>query len=207
MKVAIHQPCYMPWLGYLRKMKEADLFVYIDKATYQKNDVINRNRILVAGEEHWLTVPVLIKGKSGQLIKDVRVDWGREWNLKHYRTLLYNYPKEMRSKKEILESFFLQNDELLINWCIRSIDFLRHVFRVRTPIMFESVLDTDGMATERLVNICKKLEATTYLSGPSGRDYINESKFGSVKVEYFDWIPKSRLSALHFYLKDELSFE
>jgi len=202
MRVAIHQPHYMPWFGYLRKIEEADVFVYLDNADYEKNGFQNRNRILIDGREHWLTVPVLTKGRLGQQIKDVKVNWDNAWNLKHYHTLLYNYPKEMKGKNAAMKAFFDWDSKLLIDWGIRSIDLLCCAYKINTKRVFESELGVNGAGTERLVNICRELGADTYLSGPTGREYMKEKAFGDIEIEYMDWKPDSRLSALHFYLRE-----
>jgi len=202
MRVAIHQPHYMPWLGYLRKMREADIFVYLDNALYTKN-VINRNKILINGKEHWLTIPVASTNRSTQSIKKIKVNWERRWNVKHFRILLSSYFESMHTKKKDIEKFYVAEHELLIDWDVRSIEFLCHAFGIKTPVLFESTLGINGKSTERLVNICHEVGANTYLSGPGGRKYIDEKEFGDIKVEYMDWKPKSHLSALHFYLIDE----
>lgn len=206
MKVAIHQPHYWPWLGYLKKMKEADIFVYLDETAYTKNNFINRNRIQINKKDHWLTIPVLTNGRTGQLIKDVEVNWDTDWIKKHFHSLLYNYAKSMRIPDNGLHNFFLSKPRyrLLIKWCIESVRFLRLAFKINPMIVFESTLSVEGRGTDRLVNICKTLNADTYLSGPSGKDYLDEAKFGDIKIEYMDWKPKSHLSALHFYLRNEL---
>lgn len=203
MRIAIHQPHYMPWLGYLRKIEEADVFTYLDKAAYEKNGFQNRNRILIDGREHWLTIPVLTKGKMGQSIRDVKVNWDNAWNLKQYHTLLYNYSKEMKSKNGAVKAFFDWDGKWLVDWCIRSIDFLCNAYKINTKRLFESELNVNGTGTERLVNICRQLGADTYLSGPTGREYMREKAFGDIDIEYMEWKPDSHLSALHFYLREE----
>ena len=138
MRVAIHQPHYMPWLGYLRKMRDADIFVYLDNALYTKS-VINRNRILINGKEHWLTVPIMNINRSTQPIKEIKVSWERKWNLKHLRILLSSYCEGIRTKKKEIEEFYLAEHELLIDWDVRSIELLRHAFGIKTPILFELI--------------------------------------------------------------------
>lgn len=205
MRVAIHQPHYWPWLGYLHKMMEADVFVYLDNAAYEKNGFQNRSRFLIDRKEHWLTVPVLTKGRSGQAIKDVEVNWDADWSKKHYHTLLYNYISMMKLSGNGLMDFFLSKPryKMLIKWCVESVRFLKIAYKINPMIIFESTLNVKGNGTERLVNICRELDADTYLSGPTGRTYLKEEMFGNIKVEYMDWKPKSNLSALHFYLKNE----
>ena len=205
MRVAIHQPHYWPWLGYLHKMKEADIFVYLDKAAYEKNGFQNRNRFLIDGKEHWLTVPVLTKGKMGQPIRDVEVNWDADWAKQHYHSLLYNYISTMKLKENGLMDFFLSKPryKLLITWCVESVRFLQIAYKIKPTVVFESALNVEGSGTERLVNICREVGADTYLSGPTGRAYLKEEMFGDIKVEYTDWKPDSHLSALHFYLRKE----
>lgn len=205
MRVAIHQPHYMPWLGYLRKMREADVFVYLDEAAYTKNGFINRNRIRIDGKDHWLTVPVLTKGRAGQAIKDVEVNRDADWPKKHYHTLLYNYGKKIKALENGLSIFFFWKPyHRLIEWCVASISLLRVVYGIETPLIFESDLGVNGVGANRLISICRILGADTYLSGPSARDYLDESKFGDIKIEYMDWKPPAYLSALHYYLMDEM---
>jgi len=204
MIVAIHQPHYMPWLGYLWKIKHSDVFVISDDLQYTKDSFINRNRIVVNNKPHWLTIPILIKGKSGQLIKDVRINWDRDWNRKHFYMIRYNYPNIDREKIEVLEKFFNYDlNDMLFNWCMRSMEFLCTEFGINTKFYFASELGITGTKTERLYNICKVLNADTYLSGQGGKNYMDESMFQDIKIEYRRWQPKSILSALHFYLKDE----
>lgn len=208
MIVAIHQPHYMPWLGYLRKMKDADLFVYLDKTDYTKNYFINRNKILINDEKRWLTVPVLTKGRIGQAIKDVEVNWNRptcEWNDRHCRTLLQNYSKCIRDKQEKIKEFYDFKGKLLIDWCIRSVELLRQAFGINTPIIFESDLDVSGVRTERLVNICRAVGADTYLSGTGAKKYIDIELFDNIDFKYLNWRPSSDLSALHYLLNEKIN--
>jgi len=85
MIVAIHQPQYLPWLGYFDKMNRADAFVLLDTVQFKKNEFQNRNQIKGPGGPQWLTVPVL--QKLGQDIKDVRINTTVTWRKKHLAAL------------------------------------------------------------------------------------------------------------------------
>src|SRR5881396_2679208 len=89
MRVAVHQPQFLPWLGYLDKIDQADLFVVLDTVQYKKNEWQNRNRIRTAQGWQWLTVPVL--QKFGQVISEVRINAGVDWQSKHLRALEMHY--------------------------------------------------------------------------------------------------------------------
>jgi len=215
MIVAIHQPHYMPWLGYLHKIKEADIFVYLDKVAYEKHGFQNRNRFVIDGKEQWLTVPVLTKGRTGQLIMDVKLNKSVYWIAKQHRTLLYNYREADENKKETLDKFFRFNSDGLVDWNARSIDLLCDAFGIETERILESALGIEvpyppaaktksEICTGRVIRICKELGADIYLSGASRKEYIDENLFGNIEFEYMNWIPKSCLSALHFYLRDDI---
>jgi len=205
----------MPWLGYLCKIKEADIFVYLDKVMYVRHGFQNRNRIIVNGEEHWLTIPVLTKGRhASQAIMDVEINGSIRWSKKHQRMLLHNYKKMGKNKKEKLDMFFNFDSNKLIDWNARSIDLLCDAFDIETERIFESALGIkepyaasaktkSEICTGRIIKICKELGADTYLSGASRKDYIDEKLFVDIRFEYMSWIPESCLSALHFYLNDE----
>ena len=214
MRVAIHQPHYWPWLGYLRKMKEADVFVYLDKVAYEKHGFQNRNRFMIDGKEHWLTVPVLTKGRSGQSIMDVEINKTTQWLKKHHRMLLFNYKKMDKNKKEILDTFFHFESEKLVDWNARSVDLLCDAFDIETKRIFESELNIkepyavsaktkSEICTGRIIKICKELGADIYLCGAMQKDYIDTKLFKDIAFEYMNWTPESTLSALHFYLEND----
>ncbi|MCK7503766.1 MAG: WbqC family protein [Desulfobacterales bacterium] len=81
MIVAIHQPQYLPWLGYFDKMLKADVFCYLDTVQYKKNEWQNRNRIKTAQGWQWLTVPVtlpLSRRRSARSASTTRTNWSAQ---------------------------------------------------------------------------------------------------------------------------------
>lgn len=215
MRLAIHQPHYMPWFGYLRKIQEADIFVYLDKVAYEKHGFQNRNRFVIDGREHWLTIPVLTKGRMGQPIMDVKVNKSIYWVAKHRRIFLHNYKEIDKNKTETLDNFFRFDSDRLVDWSVRSVDLLCDIFGINTERISESALGIEvpyppmaktksEICTGRIIRICKELGADIYLSGASRKDYIDEKLFGDIVFEYMEGLPESTLSAFHFYLKNEM---
>src|SRR5947209_586580 len=92
MKCAIMQPTYLPWAGYFHLISQVGMFVFLDDVQYEKNSWQNRNRILVNGQPHWLTVPVRRLGLE-QKINEVQIDDSSLWRKKHIRTLIETYAK------------------------------------------------------------------------------------------------------------------
>ena len=93
--LAVHQPHYLPWLGYLAKWAAADVFVFLDTVQYTKNGWQNRNRIKTADGLAWLTIPVCVKGHTslGTAIKDVPIDRVKPWRVKHLRSIEQSYAR------------------------------------------------------------------------------------------------------------------
>jgi len=177
MKVAIHQPQYMPWLGYFDKIDQADVFVLLDDVQYKKNEWQNRNRIRNAEGESWLTVPVF--HEFGQKINDVKIDNHHRWKEKHIKSIEMNYSKSPYFDAYI--SFFHESFEkeweYLADLNIHFIKFFTAVFGITSDIVNSSALKIETASTERLIDICRELEADTYLAGAGGSDYMDLDLF------------------------------
>ena len=92
MKIAIHQPQYLPWIGYFDKIDKADVFVLLDDVQYKKNEWQNRNRIRSSNGWQWITVPV--QHNFGEKIDQVKIDNNTHWREDHYKSLAINVLKE-----------------------------------------------------------------------------------------------------------------
>ena len=91
MRVTIHQPQFLPWLGYLDKIDQADMFIALDSVQFKKNEWQNRNRIRTADGCQWVTVPVL--HHFGQLVNDVRINQAVAWRSQHLRAIEMHYAR------------------------------------------------------------------------------------------------------------------
>ena len=82
--VTIHQPNYIPWLGFFHKLLISDTYVAFDDVQFEKNSYNNRNKIKTAQGECWLTIPAITKGKSKEtLINIAQIDNNQKWAKKH----------------------------------------------------------------------------------------------------------------------------
>ena len=77
MKVAISQPTYLPWIGYFDLIDQVDAFIFLDSVQFEKQSWQQRNRIKTPKGLQWLTVPVMFRGRFGQLIHQVEIRAGR----------------------------------------------------------------------------------------------------------------------------------
>lgn len=165
MIVAIHQPHYLPWLRYVDKIARSDVFVLLDDAQYTKNGWQNRNRIKSAQGWMYLTVPVM--DAFAKPISAVRVDAQQRWRDKHWNALCTNYARApyFRQFEDALRPLFAERWDGL---CDVSIAMLERILPLigRSPVLVRSSqLDVPGAGTERLVRICRRLGARTYLTG------------------------------------------
>lgn len=176
----ILQPNYIPWRGYFDLIHLADVFVFFDDVQYTDRDWRNRNIVRHESGPRWITVPVIKKGLRGQLIKDTRIDNSVSWSAKHWTLLTHCYAKAHYFKhyqSDFEELYGRRWDNL----CDLNIEFTTTICRLlsisRTRFVRSSSLRIEGKKSERLVNICKRLGITTYVSGPAGSNYIEEDLF------------------------------
>ncbi len=78
MIVSIHQPAYLPWLGYLDRIARSDLFIFLDNVQFERNSFTNRNQIKTANGPVWLTVPVLVQGHLTKKLTQIMIDERRD---------------------------------------------------------------------------------------------------------------------------------
>ena len=178
MIITIHQPEYLPYIAFFDRISKADVFVVLDNVQYQKNGFINRNKIKTSNTWQWLTVPVKQR-EALKSINKIEIDNQTDWKSKHWKALLYNYNKAPYFKKysDFFEKTYKQNWGLLVDLDIYLIKNIMDMLGLKKEIKISSLLNAKGKADDLLVNICKELEADTYLSGPGGRGYMDLEKF------------------------------
>jgi hypothetical protein len=192
-KTVIIQSNYIPWKGYFDLINSADEFVIYDDAQYTKNDWRNRNKIKTPQGTKWLSIPVETSGRltNARLIKETKIT-DKNWNKKHWTALLSNYSKAKYFKdyKETFEELYLNcNNEYLseINYCfIRAIN---DILNMKVKISLSSNYNLSGGQTEKLINICKNLNTSEYISGPAAKNYLDEDLFSQegIKLTWMDY--------------------
>ena len=182
--VSIHQPAYNPWLGYFDRIKKSDVFVFLDNVQFEKNSFINRNLIKTANGSVWLTVPVSLKGHTQSTIKDILIDNSRDWVRKHLHSVRASYSRVGSSvKSQRLERLYNTGFECLSELCYFQLLWWLNEFGIKTQVVRASDLQVSGKKSELILNICDYLGADFYLSGPHGKDYLDESSFKRKKIK------------------------
>jgi hypothetical protein len=179
MIIAIHQPQFLPWLGYFHKMSVSDGFCLLDTVQYKKNEWQNRNRIRTATGWQWLTVPVSFR--FPEMINEVRINNSVNWKRKHIQALSTNYRKAtffseiMPFLEEAYSKEWHSLSELNISVIIEMRNYLGLGDKEITVASQMGNLSEEP--TERLIDICKLMGADTYLSGPDGPNYMDMDAF------------------------------
>ncbi len=179
MILSVHQPQYIPWLGYFDKIAKSDAFVFLDEAQYKEREFHNRNKIRTDRGALWLTVPVISKGLGKQKISDVFIDHDIDWRKQHLESLKTYYGRAAYFKKYIrfFEDLYYWKWERLGKLNVLIARFMLKELGINTPLYFESELGTTATKTERIIELCLKMKADKYLFGSGGRDYLEEEKF------------------------------
>jgi hypothetical protein len=190
-KVAISQSNYIPWKGYFDLIASVDEFIFYDDMQFTRRDWRNRNQIKTPTGIQWLTVPVLVKGKYHQKIKETEID-GENWVVAHWRALMQNYRRapHFREIANWLEPlYFEQRDTYISQLNRRFIEAICNYLEINTVITNSWDYTLIDGKTERLANLCAQAYATDYVSGPSAKDYINEKVFSDmgIKLTWFDY--------------------
>lgn len=191
MRITIHQPEHMPWLGLLDKISDADLFVALDTVQFRTNYFQNRNRIRTASGWAWITMPVCRPRHIP--ISEVRIDFEGE-HLQRYLNVLegsYRHAPYFRELRPAVRTLLESAGERLVPVNMRIIEFLLDYLSIGTPVVLASDLGlppiVGGTAVTHAISVA--VGATTYLSGPSGRDYLDVRPFeeSGIRVEYHEF--------------------
>lgn len=190
-KIAIVQSNYIPWKGYFDMIAAVDEFILYDDMQYTRRDWRNRNQIKTPQGLQWLTVPVRVKGKYEQKIKDTEID-GLDWAQLHWKSLSQNYRRSpyFDEISELIEPLYMAKTYTYISQLNRSfIEAICNYLGIRTVISnsWDYAL-VDGK-TERLADICRQAGGTEYISGPAAKDYVDADVFldMDIKLTWFDY--------------------
>jgi hypothetical protein len=184
-RVVINQSNYIPWKGYFDLIHDADLFIFHDDLQFTKNDWRNRNRIKTVRGLTWLTIPV--GTDEHRLINQVLLPAGREWRGKHWRMLVQSYEKAPHFLH--YETFFREMyaggpwrtlselNQFLIKTIAR--DFLG----ITTEFVDSTSFKLTSQKQNRVFELLKAVGATTYISGPAAKSYLDPARFAREGIE------------------------
>ncbi|WP_394293355.1 WbqC family protein [Aeromonas rivipollensis] len=193
MIISIHQPAYLPWLGYIERIKKSDLFIFLDTVQFEKNSFTNRNLIKGANGPYWLTIPVKKKGHLNKSLLDTEIVRDVDWRKSHLMSIKSSYSKsvEFHDKYAKISKLYNNDEILLADLCFNHLLFWLDELQIKTKIVRSSSLSISSRKSDLILDICQEVGATTYLSGPMGKNYLEENDFISngIKLDYHYFEP------------------
>lgn len=187
--IAIHQPNYIPWLGYFFKIHQADCFVFLDDAQYSTSGMHNYHYLKTLTGPQRMKIPVL--QSLGDKINEVRLKNNLDWGEKHLKLLKDNY-QNADHFEEIYADFELlinKDHEFLYGLNISILKFLCEKLGIASEFVISSDLNIHTVREERIIDICLALEGDIYYSGSGARAYQNEENFlqKGIEVRYSEY--------------------
>jgi len=179
MILTAHQPVYLPWLGLFHKIALAETFVYFDQVQYLPKDWMNRNKIRTKSGSIWLTVPVLRKGYRDLKTSEIEINNSIDWQKKHFRSISLNYKKspyfenyipffeDVYSRKW---KFLGELNEYMLKWFLDELG-------IKVNFLNANDFKFQGEKSSLILNMCKELNASTYIFGTLGKDYADVQEF------------------------------
>ena len=189
MIVSISQPAYLPWLGYFDRLLKSDLHIVLDHVNIDassKTKFANRNKVRTADGWCWLTVPLQSKGRHGNmLLNEVEISSDSGWRQKHWGTLRACYSRSayFAAHQAFFEGVYSRDWAKLCELTDFTTQYLRTAVGAKCPTLRSSAMGVPGEKAELILNLCRTVGATAYLSGPFGRDYLNADDFAAAGIQ------------------------
>lgn len=185
--VAIHQPNFLPWLGFFDKLARCDVFVLLDDVQFPKKGGTwtNRVQVEVAGKPAWLTVPIVRSYHGTQLVREIQINDATPWREKLLETIRHNYVRApfFHDVFPVLEEIVNYRTELLADYNMYGIRRLIQTMGLaRAETRRSSELGATGHGTDLLISITKAVGGSAYLCGGGAAGYQEDAEFAEAGI-------------------------
>ena len=195
MIVSISQPAYLPWLGYFDRLSKSDIHIVMDHVVMDKNSktkFTNRNKIRTPNSWSWLTVPILSKNNPKDIpINDLKIDNTSSWSNAHFKSIKFNYSnaKYFSDYENFFEEVYQNKWNNLMSLLKFTNDHLINFLGIKNEIITSSSLKPISSKSDLILELCQKVDAHEYISGPFGRDYLDLKSFenAGIKIHFHDY--------------------
>ena len=195
-KVAILQSNYLPWTGVFELINSVDKFVFYDNVQFTKRDWRSRNLIKTNQGKLWLSVPVY-KQKRDTNIIDIKICNEINWKRKHYKSFCHHYSKSKYfNEYKYLLDFYSLDWEYLYKLNRYTTEKISRTLGINTEFYYSEDFKLSGNPTEKIIQVVNQLGGDIYVSGKAGRNYIDESLFSDIKLEYMKYKTKNHFTVL-----------
>lgn len=185
--VAIHQPNFLPWLGYFAKIVACDVFLVMDNAQFPKTggSWSNRVKMRVGGEATWLTVPIVRAYHGVRSVQAMEIDERSPWRVKMLKTIRMSYARapHLAEVYPLVEEILTYPSSSLADFNLFGIERIAAAIGIDTSRLVRgSTLHAEGAATTLLINMVKAVKGTTYLCGGGATGYQQDELFAAENV-------------------------
>jgi len=205
--VFIHQPDFLPWIGFFEKLKVSDVYVVLDDVQFIRRGWINRDKIIINNNPGWLTVPVKSKGNYKEIIKNIKIDHDINWVEDFVKIFVHNYNKFPHYKTHVpnICNILKKKQKYLIDLNLELIEYVTNYFKIKKEMIFSSSLNLSKLKDEKIIEILKKLNATEYVTGMGSKNYLDENVFKkeNIKLNFYDNSTQKENSKFNF--REDLS--
>lgn len=186
MKLAIMQSYFFPYIGYWQLMNAVDKFVIYDDVNYIKRGWINRNIIIENKKANYLTLP-LIKPSQNKLINEITIFEPQKSKEKLFKRIYTAYHKAPFYENiiDLLENIILNEETNLSKYLINSIKLINKYLEIKTTLILSSELEKDNIkkGRDKIIEICKKLNADYYINPIGGTKLYNKEEFARHNIK------------------------
>ena len=185
MTTVIHQPDFMPWMGYFDKIQNSDLLIYLDDVQFSRRGWTHRDKIRIHNNYKWLTVPIEKKNNYFQKIKDTKIKDYSNLGKFHLDKIKNAYQKSKNFEDLYLEleMIYNRNHKFLIDLNLDLIDLFCNFLKIKKKTLFSSNLNLRSKSSERLIEILEINKSNKYLTGEPSKNYIDLASFKQKKIE------------------------
>ena len=191
-RVVVSQPMYFPWVGILEQVRLSNVFVHYEDVQFTRGGFSNRVQVKTEGGMRWLTVP-LKNHILGQLINEVQIDHRADWQRSHRDILKQAYAKTEHKAEifDLVDEVFSQRYDSLAELSKASMMSLIRYFGLEDGRAFidSPDLGITGSSTQRVIDICVRLKAASYITGHGARNYLEHEAFEArgIDVDYIGY--------------------
>lgn len=184
----MHQPDYLPWLGYFNKIAASEIFIFFDTAFYSHGGFHDSNKIKTPTGWCYVTIPIK-HSENGKRLKDVQLPTDQRWARKHWRSLVVDYggARYWTEYSPFFEKLYseIKQYQTLADLNIHIIEYMSQIFGLKAKFYRASTLGVSPelRATEAILQIIKRVGSTKFLAGPSGKKYLAKDRFSQEGIE------------------------
>ena len=185
MIVTVHQPDFLPWLGFFKRWKQSDAYIVLDDVQFIRRGWHHRDKIKTAQGVKWLTVPVKKKSRYYKKISEVEIDYHENWQQSHFGIVKAAYSKAENFDLvfDTFTNIYLKNHRFLIDLNMDFLKFCAAQLRIDTPVLKASSYFTKETKSRKLLELVNAVGGSVYLTGSGSMDYLDEKIFSEAGVE------------------------